>query len=103
MDLLPARLVLPRRYAFRYLKITMMDTVITHTNLVGRKTHQGSSKHKQIIVTQSFKQINIAFYLFGGNRPVKCDHSWVHINVVLVKLIYDDINILCSDTLMIAF
>ena len=26
VDLLPARLVLPRRYAFRYLKITMMDT-----------------------------------------------------------------------------
>ncbi len=26
VDLLPGRLVLPRRYAFRYLKITMMDT-----------------------------------------------------------------------------
>lgn len=26
VDLLPSRLVLPRRYAFRYLKITMMDT-----------------------------------------------------------------------------
>ena len=26
VDTLPARLVLPRRYAFRYLKITMMDT-----------------------------------------------------------------------------
>ena len=26
VDLLPARLILPRRYAFRYLKITMMDT-----------------------------------------------------------------------------
>ena len=26
VDLLPCRLVLPRRYAFRYLKITMMDT-----------------------------------------------------------------------------
>ena len=48
VDVLPARVTLPRRYAFRYLKITMMDTSPKYKLLVKhaecRKLQQSLTK-----------------------------------------------------------
>lgn len=65
VDVLPAKIVLPRRYAFRYLKITMMDTSPKYKLVV---------KHAEC-TTESSADWSVAAELLAGNSEIgRIDH-----------------------------